>query len=63
MNKSSLSGRFAHLPPDQLERLEEEVKTAAEDSEKSKDLEEFLKAVQEDQGEKRLIQSIVMEER
>ncbi|KAK8730753.1 hypothetical protein OTU49_007904 [Cherax quadricarinatus] len=44
------AGRFAHLPPDQLERLEEEVKTAAADSDKSKDLEEFLRAVREDQG-------------
>ncbi|XP_069954698.1 ATP-dependent 6-phosphofructokinase isoform X6 [Cherax quadricarinatus] len=44
------AGRFAHLPPDQLERLEEEVKTAAADSDKSKDLEEFLRAVREDQA-------------
>ncbi|KAK4291691.1 hypothetical protein Pmani_013509 [Petrolisthes manimaculis] len=43
------AGRFDHLSPDQLERLEEEVKTAAADSEKAKDLEEFLRAVKEDQ--------------
>ncbi|XP_050688309.1 uncharacterized protein LOC126981341 [Eriocheir sinensis] len=42
------AGRFAHLPPEQLERLEEEVKAAAADSEKAKDLEEFLGAVKEE---------------
>lgn len=43
------AGRFAHLPPEQLEKLEEEVKAAASDSEKAKDLEEFLKAVKEEE--------------
>lgn len=43
------AGRFAHLPSEQLEKLEEEVKSAATDSEKAKDLEEFLRAVREDQ--------------
>lgn len=42
------TGRFAHLPPEQLERLEEEVKAAAADSEKAKDLEEFLDVVKEE---------------
>lgn len=45
------AGRFAHLPPEQLERLEEEVKAAAADSEKAKDLEEFLGAVKEETTE------------
>ncbi|XP_042231275.1 ATP-dependent 6-phosphofructokinase-like isoform X4 [Homarus americanus] len=43
------AGRFAHLPPEQLAKLEEEVTTAATDADKSKDLEEFLRAVREDQ--------------
>ncbi|XP_071542421.1 ATP-dependent 6-phosphofructokinase isoform X4 [Panulirus ornatus] len=43
------AGRFAHLPSEQLTRLEEEVKAAAADSEKVDDLEEFLRAVREDQ--------------
>ncbi|XP_045111791.1 ATP-dependent 6-phosphofructokinase-like isoform X1 [Portunus trituberculatus] len=42
------AGRFAHLPPEQLEVLEEEVKVAASDSEKAKDLEEFLRVVKEE---------------
>ncbi|XP_063848449.1 ATP-dependent 6-phosphofructokinase-like isoform X4 [Scylla paramamosain] len=42
------AGRFAHLPPEQLEVLEEEVKAAASDSEKAKDLEEFLRVVKEE---------------
>lgn len=42
------AGRFAHLPPEQLAVLEEEVKAAASDSEKAKDLEEFLRVVQEE---------------
>ncbi|XP_069193794.1 ATP-dependent 6-phosphofructokinase isoform X3 [Procambarus clarkii] len=44
------AGRFAHLPKEQLDRLEEEVKAAATDTAKSKDLEEFLRAVREDQA-------------
>lgn len=42
------AGRFAHLPLEQLARLEEEVKAAAADSEKAKDLEEFLDVVKEE---------------
>lgn len=50
-NEAKEAGRFAHLPPEQLEKLEEEVKAAATDSEKAKDLEEFLKAVKEEEQE------------
>lgn len=58
-NVCVFAGRFAHLPPDQLERLEEEVKAAAEDSEKAKDLEEFLEVVKEEhQGEEEGVGSI-----
>ncbi|KAG0709936.1 ATP-dependent 6-phosphofructokinase [Chionoecetes opilio] len=42
------AGRFGHLPAEELSRLEEEVKAAATDSKKAKDLEEFLKAVKEE---------------
>ncbi|MPC14053.1 hypothetical protein E2C01_006806 [Portunus trituberculatus] len=47
------AGRFAHLPPEQLEVLEEEVKVAASDSEKAKDLEEFLRVVKEEAQERK----------
>ncbi|ROT70143.1 phosphofructokinase [Penaeus vannamei] len=44
------AGRFAHLPPEQLARLEEEVKAAASDADKASELEEFLRAVREEEG-------------
>ncbi|XP_042857911.1 ATP-dependent 6-phosphofructokinase-like isoform X5 [Penaeus japonicus] len=44
------AGRFAHLPPEQLARLEEEVKAAATDSDKASELEEFLRAVGEEEA-------------
>ncbi|XP_069969391.1 ATP-dependent 6-phosphofructokinase-like isoform X7 [Penaeus vannamei] len=44
------AGRFAHLPPEQLARLEEEVKAAASDADKASELEEFLRAVREEEA-------------
>nr|QID05234.1 phosphofructokinase [Neocaridina davidi] len=43
------AGRFAHLPVDQLEKLEKEVKAAATDADKASELEEFLRAVREEE--------------
>ncbi|KAK7069806.1 hypothetical protein SK128_026059 [Halocaridina rubra] len=44
------AGRFAHLPQDQLEKLENEVKAAASDADKAPELEEFLRAVREEEA-------------
>lgn len=48
--QAKAAGRFAHLPADQLEKLESEVKAAATDTEKAPELEEFLRAVREEEA-------------
>lgn len=47
--QAKAAGRFAHLPVDQLEKLEKEVKAAASDADKAPELEEFLRAVREEE--------------
>ncbi|XP_064110859.1 ATP-dependent 6-phosphofructokinase-like isoform X8 [Macrobrachium nipponense] len=47
--QAKAAGRFAHLPVDQLEKLEKEVKAAASDADKASELEEFLRAVREEE--------------
>ncbi|XP_066958410.1 ATP-dependent 6-phosphofructokinase isoform X2 [Macrobrachium rosenbergii] len=48
--QAKAAGRFAHLPVDQLEKLEKEVKAAASDADKAPELEEFLRAVREEEA-------------
>ncbi|XP_064110853.1 ATP-dependent 6-phosphofructokinase-like isoform X3 [Macrobrachium nipponense] len=48
--QAKAAGRFAHLPVDQLEKLEKEVKAAASDADKASELEEFLRAVREEEA-------------